>query len=71
MLLAAVVAALVCALVLCLVAAVALRVCKRLGLNPIEVLEWFGLAERPLTVPRHRRRRLGELLAADPPATAR
>jgi hypothetical protein len=74
MVLSALAALLVCALVLCLIAAASLRICRRLGLDPIEVLLWLGLLERPLAVPRKRRRRLGELLldgAAPRAATVR
>ena len=30
-----------------LIAGVAARLCRRLGLDPLEVLWWFGLAEKP------------------------
>jgi hypothetical protein len=66
MLLAACAALLVCALVLCVIAAAALRTCRRLGLDPLEVLLWLGLLERAVDVPRARRRRLGELLVDTP-----
>jgi hypothetical protein len=39
-----------------------LRFCKHIGLDPIATLLWLGILERPLEVPRARRRRLGELV---------
>ena len=45
-----------------LVARATVRVLRRLGLDPVTVMLWLGLAERPLELPRRRRRRLGELL---------
>ena len=40
----------------------ALVITTRLGLEPMEVLAWLGLAERPVGTPRARRARLGDLL---------
>lgn len=45
-----------------LILLVTLRFCKRIGLDPIATLLWLGLVERPLEVPRTRRRRLGDVL---------
>jgi hypothetical protein len=62
MLLSALAALAVCGLGLLLVVLVTLRFCKRIGLDPIATLMFFGIVERPLEVPRARRRRLGELV---------
>jgi hypothetical protein len=62
MLLAVCAALLVCALAVTVIAWLTLRICRRLGVDPVAVLLWFGVLERPLEVPRrHRRRRLAEV----------
>ncbi len=40
----------------------ALVITARLGLEPMDVLAWLGLAERPVGTPRARRPRLGASL---------
>jgi hypothetical protein len=55
--------ALMCALALFVLAVASLKICRRVGLDPVEVLLWLGLLERPLAVPRDRRRRLHETSA--------
>lgn len=52
----------VCLLATLLIVMVTLRFCRRIGLDPIATLLWLGIVERPLEVPRARRRRLGELV---------
>ena len=42
-------------------ARLSLRIMRRLGLEPVPVMLWLGLAERPAGPPRKERRRLGEL----------
>ena len=69
MLLPALAVLIVCALGAVVIALIMRRICERVGLDPMEALLWFGLAERPVEVPRKHRRRLGELLA-DGPAPA-
>ena len=39
-----------------------LTIMRRLGLDPVATLEWLGLAEKPLEVPRTERTRLREVL---------
>lgn len=69
MLLALCVAALLCTLALWTIAKVALGVLGRLGIEPMTVLLWFGLAERPDERPRSDGRRLRDLVADSPSST--
>jgi hypothetical protein len=69
MLLALCVAALLFTLAMYAIAKVALSIMTLLGLEPMTVLLWFGLAERPGERPRAERRRLGELFADAPSAS--
>ena len=55
MLQAAAIALAVHTVALVLIGGAAVRICRRLGLEPREVLVWFGLAERP---PVHSRQRV-------------
>ena len=53
---------LVCALAFCVIAVASVRIIQRLGMDPMTVLLWLGLAEEPVACPRAQRRRLHELL---------
>lgn len=55
------VAALVFTLAVWAIAKATLTLMTRLGVDPMAVLLWFGLAERPIQHPRATRKRLGEL----------
>ena len=63
MLLGLLVATLLCVLAFWTIAHASVRIVRRLGMDPMAVLEWLGLAERPTEQRRSERRRLGELLA--------
>ena len=41
---------------LTVISGAAIRLCRRLGMDPREVLVWFGLAEMPKAHPFHRDR---------------
>ena len=69
MLLALCVAALLCALGVWTVAKAALSITRRLGADPMTVLLWFGLADRPDERPRAPRRQVRERVV-DSPASA-
>ena len=66
MVLALCVIALLCTLTIYTVARIAMAVIARLGIDPMDILLWFGLAERPHEQPRVKDGRLGELLADSP-----
>ena len=53
--------ALVYALAFSMVLVASIRITRRLGMEPMMVLMWLGLAEEPPHTPRSARRRLGEL----------
>jgi hypothetical protein len=63
MLLGLLAATLVCALAFYAIVKAAIRITKRLGMDPMTVLLWLGLAEEPVAHPRAERRRLAELVA--------
>ena len=46
-----------------------MRILRRLGVEPLDLLEWLGLAERPIQ-PRSQRNRLGDALAGSSVARA-
>ena len=54
-------AALVCALAFSMLVVAAIRITRRLGMEPMMVLMWLGLAEEPPRTARSERRRLAEL----------
>ena len=54
--------ALSCTLVFIGLTYAAMRITRRLGVEPLELLEWLGLAEHPIQ-PRSQRNRLGDALA--------
>ena len=54
---------LVCVLAFYVIARASVRIIRRLGMDPMMVLLWLGLAEEPVACPRAERRRLHELLA--------
>ena len=62
MLLLACVVALLFTLTVWAILKAALMIIERLGLDPMAVLAWLGLAERPVGTPRERRERLGASL---------
>lgn len=49
------------ALAFSMVLAASIRITRRLGMDPMMVLMWLGLAEEPPRTPRSNRRRLAEL----------
>lgn len=61
MMLAFCVSVLLCVLVAYAIAKTSLAIIQRLGIDPLALLLWLGLAERPIE-PRSARRRLGQLL---------
>lgn len=65
MLLAVLAAGAAFALGLILVLLVSLRICMRVGIDPLATLLWLGLVERPVVAPRESRRRLGDFMAGD------
>lgn len=62
MLLQLLAAALVCALAFYVIAQASVRIIRALGMDPVVVMLWLGLAEEPVAVRRADRRRLHELL---------
>ena len=76
MVLPLIVTATLCALALLAITTAAGAILRRLGVDPLELLLWLGLAERPI-VPRADRNRLSDALAgssvgrAPVPAAAR
>ena len=63
MLLGLLAATLVCALAFWLIVVASIRITRRLGMEPMMVLLWLGLAEEPPRYARSDRRRLAELVA--------
>ena len=55
------VALLLCALAIWVIAKAALNLTARLGVDPMSLLLWLGLADRPSDDPAVLRRRLGDL----------
>lgn len=62
MLLGLLAATLVCALSFWFIVVAAVRITRRLGMEPMMVLLWLGLAEEPPHYARSDRRRLAELV---------
>jgi hypothetical protein len=62
MLLGLLAATLVCLLAFWVIAHAAVRITRRLGMDPLMVLMWLGLVEEPPRTPRSDRRRLAEFL---------
>ena len=69
LLLVACAVALSCTLVFIGLTYAAMRIIRRLGVEPLDLLEWLGLAERPIQ-PRNQRSRLGDALAGSSVARA-
>ena len=68
-LLVALAAFLACTLVFLGLTYAAIQITRRLGVEPLDLLEWLGLAERPIQ-PRNQRSRLGDALAGSSVARA-
>ena len=62
MLLELLAAALVWVLAFYVIAKASVRIIKDLGMDPVMVMLWLGLAEEPVAVRRSERRRLNDLL---------